>query len=301
VDQEAISRSRFLDRFGSQLERLPVGLTRVGALAAIPIFGLVDYLTGPDMAFSVFYLVPIAVLGWVSDRDRALLASTAVLAAITWLIADLAAGAEYEGWLIPLWNTATRLAVFLIVVGLLANLRESERRASDLARLDPLTGVPNGRTFLASLETEIARCRRTGAPLSLGYADVDNFKSINDTQGHAGGDRVLRHLATALASSTRAIDLVGRLGGDEFAILLPETEAESAKRAMEAITERVSERTEGLGFPVTFSLGCVTFVRPPSDAEEVIRAADELMYDAKRRGKNRVRVRVIGLEAHVPG
>jgi len=296
-----VAEHRFLDRAAIYLDRWPAGRIRALAFASIPLFGLLDYWSGPDIAFSVFYLVPLSILGWVSGRDRILVGSAAVLSALTWLLADVGAGAEYDHFWIPIWNTTTRLAIFLIVVALLANLRESEGRAHDLARLDPLTGVANGRTFLANLETEIRRCQRTGASLSLAYADVDDFKSINDTQGHAGGDRVLRHLATALESSTRAVDVVGRLGGDEFAILLPETGAAEAKRAMAAITERVAERTADLGFPVTFSLGCVTFIRPPGDAEEVVHAADELMYDAKREGKDRAHVRTIGLETNVPG
>jgi diguanylate cyclase (GGDEF)-like protein len=295
-----VAEHRLLDGAAAYIDRWPARWIRVLAFASIPLFGLLDYWSGPEIAFSVFYLVPLSILGWVSGRDRILVGSAAVLSALTWLLADIAAGAEYEHSWIPIWNTTTRLAIFLIVVALLANLRESEGRARDLARLDPLTGVANGRTFLANLETEIRRCQRTGASLSLAYADVDDFKSINDTQGHAGGDRVLRLLATALDSSTRAVDVVGRLGGDEFAILLPETGAADGKRAMEAITERMAERTADLGFPVTFSLGCVTFVRPPGDAEEMIHAADELMYDAKREGKDRVHVRVIGLETNVP-
>ena len=293
MDWGEVSTGRVLNRFAGRLERWPTGPTRVLALAAIPLLGLADYLTGPDIAFSVFYLVPLAVLGWIAERDRLLVGSAAVLAALTWLVADIAAGAEYDHWAVPVWNTTTRLAVFLIVVGLLANLRESEGRAHDLARLDPLTGVPNGRTFQEQLEAEIHRARRTLRPLSLAYADVDDFKSINDAHGHAGGDRTLRHLASVLKSCTRASDVVGRLGGDEFALLLPETDPAQAAAAMEAITARVAARTADLGFPVTFSFGCVTFTRPPKDGEEMIHAADQLMYEAKHGGKNRSNMKVV--------
>lgn len=284
---------RWLDRVAAYIDQWPTAVSRVGCFASIPLLGLIDYLTGPDVAFSVFYLIPLSILGWTSGRNRFLVGTAAGLAAVTWLVADLAAGADYYHAWVPFWNTTTRLTIFLIVVGLLANLRESEARAHELARVDPLTGVANGLTFHEKLESEIQRCRRTGRPLSLAYADVDDFKSINDTQGHAGGDRVLRHLAAALDSSSRSVDVVGRLGGDEFAILLPEIGPADAAIAMNNITQRVTDRV-GVGFPVTFSLGCVTFLRPPNDCEEVIHAADELMYDAKRSGKNRANLRVVG-------
>ena len=290
---EEVTEHRLLDRMGAYLDRWPAPVVRMVALLAIPLFGLFDYLSGPDIAFSVFYLVPLAVLGWVSGRDRVLVGTAAVLAAQTWLVADLASGGEYERFWVPVWNTATRLAVFLIVVSLLANLRDSGAAAERLARLDHLTGVSNSRTFFEAIEKEIVRSRRTGRPISLAYIDVDDFKAINDTRGHAGGDQVLQHLAAALDASTRAVDVVGRLGGDEFAILLPETTPEDATRAVKAIEVRVSERAQELGFPVTFSLGCVTFMRPPADPDEVIRAADEMMYEAKHGGKNRSNVKVV--------
>jgi diguanylate cyclase (GGDEF)-like protein len=291
---DGLREHHFLDIGATYLERWPAALVKAVALASIPVFGLVDYLSGPDVAFSVFYLIPLSALAWVSGRDRVLIGASALLSAVTWLVADLTSGAEYDHVWVSLWNTGTRLAVFLVVVGLLANLRETLGVAQRLAQVDYLTGVANSRTFYAAVDNEIQRSRRTLRPLSLAYADVDDFKSINDAHGHAGGDRVLQHLARTLDSSTRAIDVVGRLGGDEFGILLPETNADEAARAIEAISRRVREHVAELGFPVTFSLGCVTFLRPPAETEEMVHAADQLMYEAKKSGKDTFSLRVLG-------
>lgn len=284
----------FLERVGTFLDRWPASVVKALALISIPFFGLLDYLSVPEVAFSVFCLIPLSVLAWVGDGDdRAIVAWACVLAALSWLLADLAAGAEYEQVSIAMWNLATRLAIFLILTRLLVNLRQSVAEAHRLARVDHLTGIANSRTFQIEVKREVARSQRTGRAISLAYLDVDDFKSINDTQGHAGGDRVLRHLAIALHLSTRSTDLVGRVGGDEFAVLLPETGPEDAASAIKALDTRVAERTADLGSRVSFSLGCVTFMRAPADADELLQAADELMYAAKGAGKNKSNLRVI--------
>lgn len=289
---------RLLDRFGDTIDRWPRTTARVVSLLAIPLLGVVDYLSGPQVAFSVFYLVPLAVLGWTSGSHRSIGATASVLAALTWLLADIAAGAEYDAGWIPVWNTVTRLTIFLVVVNLLSNLRHSVAQERELARLDPLTRIPNGRSFMEAVDTEVRRSRRLNRPLTLAYVDIDDFKTINDRQGHSGGDEALRRVAGALTSSTRDIDIVGRLGGDEFAILLPETGEPGATTVIHALPNRVRSAIADVGFPVTFSLGSVTFESPPADVNEMIGVADALMYDVKRNGKDSVKHRVVEFSDH---
>lgn len=291
---------RLLDRFGDTIDRWPRSTARVLSLLLIPLLGIVDYLSGPQVAFSVFYLVPLAVLGWTSSNHRSIGATASVLAALTWLLADVAAGAEYDAGWIPVWNTVTRLTIFLIVVNLLSNLRDAVAQERELARLDPLTRIPNGRSFLENLDAEVRRARRLNRPLTLAYLDIDDFKTINDTQGHSGGDEALRRVAEALTSSTRDIDVVGRLGGDEFAILLPETGEQGASTVIHALPDRVRSTIADIGFPVTFSLGSVTFETPPSDVNEMIGVADVLMYEVKRNGKDSVKHKVVEFSDHAP-
>ncbi len=289
-----VAERRLLDRFGEIVEAWPATTARLAALLSIPLLGLVDYLSGPEVAFSVFYLLPLSILAWAGDRDRVLIWVGSVLSATTWLVADVASGAEYTHAWIPIWNTATRLTIFLIVATLLTNLRDSVAHERGLARMDPLTGVGNSRSFIEAVNTEIIRTRRQGHPITLAYADIDDFKSINDRIGHSGGNEVLRRVATALDDHTRETDMVGRMGGDEFAILLPETDAFAANVVIADLSNRMAESLADVGFRVTFSLGSVTFVEPPADVDQMINAADDLMYQAKQGGKNTVNQKVYG-------
>ncbi|HJR45865.1 MAG TPA: GGDEF domain-containing protein [Actinomycetota bacterium] len=289
----------FLDRLGARLDQWPSGLLRIAALLSIPALGFVDYASGPDVAFSVFYLIPLAILGSRPDDDRSVAVVGSVLAALTWLLADIAAGADYTNEWIPVWNTGTRLVMFLVVVSLLANLRRAVGREQSMARLDPLTSVPNGRAFNEILEVEKRRAHRHGRALTLCYLDIDNFKGINDAHGHRGGDEALRRVAAALTQSVREVDTVGRLGGDEFGILLPETAGEGAEVVVRALPERVRGALRDVGFPITFSLGSITFQEIP-DTDTMISEADALMYEVKRTGKNSVKHRVATRSENVP-
>src|SRR5437773_3262590 len=159
-----------------------------------------------------------------------------------------------------------------------------------MARLvtqDPLTNVLNAGAFVARLGQELDRNRRYPRPLALLYMDLDNFKVINDTHGHQTGDAVLRLVADSMRSSVRHADVVGRLGGDEFAVLMPETDAALADAAAKRLAE--SLRTVFKGTPtVTASIGVVSCRVADANTDELLRRADQAMYEAKRAGKDRV-------------
>src|SRR5262249_16605305 len=154
------------------------------------------------------------------------------------------------------------------------------------ARFDFLTGIPNRRTFYEALVSESHRSRRYDRPLTLAYIDVDNFKSVNDLFGHGQGDEVLRHVADTLQANIRRTDMAARLGGDEFAILLPETDTHSADTVVSKIRECLEQAIALRSWPISFSIGVVTFEKPLQTAEEMVNKADELMYEVKRQGKN---------------
>ena len=162
-------------------------------------------------------------------------------------------------------------------------------RLFGLATRDHLTGLPHRRVFEERLALELERARRHYRPFVLGLADVDDFKRINDTLGHAAGDRVLRRVSAAVAALGRSIDVVARYGGEEFAVLLPETDADGARAFGERMRDAVAETGEG-GARVTLSAGL--YVVGPEDLErgpdELVRLADHALYDAKRGGKDRV-------------
>jgi diguanylate cyclase (GGDEF)-like protein/PAS domain S-box-containing protein len=167
---------------------------------------------------------------------------------------------------------------------------ESEK---NLARVDFLTGIPNRRMFNQALTLEAKRSRRYGRPITLVYIDVDNFKYMNDHFGHATGDELLKTIGTTLETSVRSTDMAARLGGDEFAVLLPETDEASAGVIVAKLRQNLNASIGPKAWPVTFSFGVVTFPIALDSTEEMIKRADEFMYEAKRGGKSAVVSRVI--------
>jgi diguanylate cyclase (GGDEF)-like protein len=124
--------------------------------------------------------------------------------------------------------------------------------------------------------------------------DLDNFKRVNDTLGHAVGDELLACVADLLRRTLRASDTVGRLGGDEFALLLPETTAPAADALLQKLRGVLMDTMRAKQWPVTFSMGAAAFLDNPASVEEMIRTADELMYSVKKSGKNRISVALMG-------
>ncbi len=171
-------------------------------------------------------------------------------------------------------------------------LDESQRAALEqekrLSRIDPLTGLANRRAFYEGAEVERARSVRYVRNLSMAYIDLDNFKHVNDQFGHEMGDQLLVVVANILRSGLRQSDMAARLGGDEFAVILPETDHLGACRATSKLHELLTQAMQDNDWPVTFSMGVVTFESLPATTEEMIQKADELMYTVKHSGKNRI-------------
>lgn len=168
------------------------------------------------------------------------------------------------------------------------------QREKELARTDALTGLANRRAFYEALRAERSRASRYGRPITLAYVDLDNFKRVNDTLGHAIGDELLVCVADLLRSNLRMSDSVGRLGGDEFALLLPETGPQHAEGLLKKLAAVLNAAMQAQKWPVTFSIGAAAFLDNPPPMEEMIRTADELMYSVKKSGKNRVSVALMG-------
>jgi diguanylate cyclase (GGDEF)-like protein len=157
---------------------------------------------------------------------------------------------------------------------------------------DELTGLANRRRFLSQMDAEVARSRRSGSPLAIVLADLDDFKQVNDKYGHETGDKTLRAFADILRDAVRDIDLPVRLGGEEFAILLPDTDLAGGANLAERVRAMLDEREIESGadrIHVTASFGVSCFPLAVS-ADDLLVDADRRLYDAKRRGKNRVEV-----------
>ena len=164
-----------------------------------------------------------------------------------------------------------------------------------------LTGAFNRRLFYFMSDREIERARRTGSSLTVVYFDLDGFKEVNDKLGHVHGDKLLNLVVDTVAKNIRGTDLFARLGGDEFAILQPDTDFANARDGLSKLRDVLCSETIANGFPVTFSMGVVTFNKPPESIEDMIHRADELMYKVKTTGKNSVQYEVVNsidLAAH---
>lgn len=250
----------------------------------VALLGAIDVLTGGELSFSVFYLLPIFLATWLIGKGAGVL--TSILSAITWLAADSLVAYEYSHALIPLWNMTVRLALFLITTYLLAELRIRLEQEKHSARTDPLTNIANRRYFYDLAEMEIAKGLRHGYPFTIAYIDLDNFKLINDSLGHQVGDRVLSLVATTIRDNLRTSDLVARVGGDEFAILLPQAGKESGQEVLARVRNQILGMMQENEWPVTLSIGVITFVRPPNSVDQLIKAADDLMYSVKHNGRD---------------
>jgi diguanylate cyclase (GGDEF)-like protein len=234
-------------------------------LAGVPFFSTATKLVAGHAS-----LVAIEPVSAVSARVNAYRRRLLFAAAIT---LALAAG------------LATRLA------------RPVARVFADLARLtrqaqtDGLTNLANRRALDERLDDEVDHARRLGTNIAFVIADIDNFKSINDTYGHQTGDEVLRRVARVFSEAVRELDLPGRYGGEEIALVLPGTNLTGARALAEKIRKVLEElplsAPDGSSFQVTASFGAACFPAQ-SSVETLVAAADAALYEAKRTGKNRV-------------
>lgn len=270
------------------------GLSRPAVMAIVLLLvatvGMFDSMTGPEYSFSALYLVPVVLTAWYAGRGYA--TSMAIISAVVWLAADIAGKTYHEHPLVLLWNDIMEFSLFLFAAYVISALKGRLDREEDIARRDQLTGIANRRRFRELADEEIRRSRRYSDPFTVIYLDIDNFKTVNDTLGHHEGDRLLCQVATTIAAAIRECDTVARLGGDEFSLLLPETEGEAAITVATKIHASLKETVEP-SWPVTFSIGMVTYLKAPASTDEMIQMADRLMYEVKNSGKDELRHLII--------
>src|SRR5919108_6399022 len=179
---------------------------------------------------------------------------------------------------------AAALAGPLLAIALYQRSVHRELEAVRLALTDPLTGLGNHRSFQERLQHDLEGAEAGETLLSLCLLEIENFKEINDRHGHPVGDRVLAHIARRLRQNGEAF----RLGGDEFALLLPGRKSEDAASVAQAVLHRVAMGAGVRGVEVTLSAGVAEYPQYGVDRNELLRVADEAMYQAKEEGKNQV-------------
>jgi diguanylate cyclase (GGDEF)-like protein len=252
---------------------------------------LVDWVTGSEFRVYPLYFVPIALAAHAIGRNASIAIS--LLCTGVWLATKLVDGTQFSSTAIWIWNSACQAIAFLIVAILVSQTKESLERESESARVDSLTGLLNSRAFYERAPALVGLCRRENRPIAMAYIDLDRFKAVNDTLGHQRGDDTLRIVAGVLKANLRNTDLLARFGGDEFGILLPYAYPGLAEATLERIRQSIESRMRAEECDVTASIGAASYSHAPDSLEEMIQAADLLMYSVKETGRNCVRVNVI--------
>jgi len=259
-----------------------VGLLLTGAIA------FVDVQSGPGFRVFPLYFIPISLGAWVARRTGATV--FALLASVSWGVSNWS-WHEHEVHFAT--NVLTQLVAFGSVAALTASMRRNYDVAVHTSMIDALTGLANIRGFYERFGAALELAQRRSDPLALVYIDLDDFKAVNDAEGHAEGDRVLQALATAMREGVRKTDVAARLGGDEFALVLTDGTREATEKAVRRLRERFDEVTDERGWPVRLSVGALVLDPVERDVRlvDLMREADALMYEAKNEGKDAAVIR----------
>jgi len=267
-------------------KRRKLSLVALGTLALV-LVGTVDYFAvGQLLEFSVFFLLPVSFFTWFVNRKAGLIVSSAGAAIILGI--NLASPIHAAHPRVGYWNALVWLGFFLLISLTIAKLKVLYLGERQLSRLDSLTRIANRLAFYELATAEKNRAQRFGQPITLAYVDLDEFKEVNDAMGHEVGDKLLLWVARTMQKNIRQTDSAARMGGDEFALILPNTTKDAASLVLNKVLRKLNRRMKQNHWAVTFSIGAVTFLTPPESLQEMIKRADDAMYSAKTRGKNRL-------------
>jgi diguanylate cyclase (GGDEF)-like protein len=252
------------------------------AFGLVVAVGTAEASWGFETSLLVLYVVPIALAAWAAPPSTAyILAAVAVAIPIPFsALAGEAMGRAF------IWTIASDFVLLGIIAMLFATMKRRLADEAAFVATDTLTGLLNRGSFIVRLDAELARAARYGRAFTLAYIDLDNFKAVNDLEGHDSGDELLMRAADALRSSTRQTDILGRLGGDEFAAVLPEIRGGATGSVLENLHKQLNRAMTKGGWPVTFSIGAVTFEAPIDTSRQALQVADVAMYIVKRSGKD---------------
>ena len=272
--------------------------TTLGALGAWSAFRLlrgsddVRYLIGGAAACVAFVMLVHVLLAFMLRLASGTAFRETGLFSFESLSTDLALAALGVGvsvaWIANRWSIA-----FVVMPLLLIHRSLHIPQLEQEARVDPKTGLLNAREFQISLDDEIARAQRTGAPLAVLMCDLDFLRNINNTFGHLAGDAVIKGIASVIRGELRRYDVAARFGGEEFSVLLPSATPEQAYEIAERIRRavevaRFEEETVEEPLSATMSIGVSGYPRDAADAKGLVHAADIAVYEAKAAGRNRV-------------
>ncbi|MBN1470502.1 MAG: diguanylate cyclase [Syntrophaceae bacterium] len=272
----------FLENIEKQNKSLIIAIGYI----IIGVLGIIDTLTGKELDFSLFYVIPILIVTWHTGLGLGIVFS--LISALVWLLSDVLSG-NVTLLSIYAWNTLIRLGFFLTIAFLLSRLLTVLEHQREIAHTDYLTGALNSLFFYNVLQMEINRSQRYKNPFTIAYIDLDNLKTVNYEFGYATGDKVLCFVANQIKNSLRKVDVVARLGSDEFALLMPETNQKSAQVVLSKLQHKILAGMQKNNWPVTLSIGVLTCFDTPPTANEAIKKVDDLMYSVKKSSKNNIK------------
>ncbi|MDO6613441.1 diguanylate cyclase [Shewanella sp. 1_MG-2023] len=260
------------------------------ALLVILAISIAHIVIGETIDVGLFYIFSVLLVSWYGSKKAGI--SLALLSVIVLVVTE----DYFSQFSVPMSElllfSVPYALVFSGVAIMTTNFRNVYRVETEAADTDSLTGAHSVRSFYVELANELLRSQRYDHVFSLVYLDIDNFKGINDSLGHSVGDKLLIEVANCLVLSLRATDIVARLGGDEYACLLPETKQEEAKSAFLKAKKLLKDRMRKNKWPVSFSVGLVTFENIPGDIKEAMEIADKLMYSVKNEKKDNIAYKV---------
>jgi diguanylate cyclase (GGDEF)-like protein len=268
-------------------KKLQTALWALLAFGCLAATGYLDYITGPEIICSLLYLIPVATLAWQAGKKPGI--AIAAACAAVGLIADIASGAHNDRMAIAFWNNTMTLGFLLVAAILLSRLRQAVCTEEALSRNDMVTTAYNSKYFSEVLQAEIERAKRYKRHFTLLYINLDNFKKVNDAYGRKAGDAALWHFVVSISHALRKTDVIGRLGGDEFGCLLTETGYDAARSVITRLWADLEKEISVHKWPISFSMGAVTFTVAPEKSDDAIKMAEELMLYIKEHGKNGVR------------
>lgn len=234
-------------------------------------------------SLDILYCLPVIQVASLSSiralrrSDSQIPTLVAILSALAWGLSELAiAWPDY-----PMDTFALNIFTRSVTLTVMGRVMTKLWREREYSRKDALTDLANRLEFLERFEIEQLRSERSGNPYSLLYIDIDQFKALNDSQGHHAGDDALKALATLLRENSRAVDTVARIGGDEFVLLLPKTDMQARKLLINRIKLASENKFKHYGWPIALSIGAVTEIGKERIAEEILHEADKDMYSRK--------------------
>lgn len=257
------------------------------SLLSLILIGYVNIRTGAHISMLLLYAVPVLLSSRYCGRVEGIV--VALGATGSWLAANYLSRFPAESSAILSWNALTRFGILVLIaysVSLQTRLRSSLKREQMMANTDRLTGLLSTGAFRERVEEEMNRARRYNHPLSLAFIDLDDFKEVNDNQGHVRGDKLIQNAGATIVGSIRNTDIAGRIGGDEFAVLLPETGEEQARVAIGKLIDALDIMTSQSGWQVTASIGVVTCTEIDETYDALLEKAGTLRRRAKVKGKN---------------